>query len=277
MDQDIEIIAKKYRLDKGIDKEKDKKKLWSPLGNVVEEKLTHRAFDVTSPPTLIHKRLEDRVRTLELENSKLYKKVSELNERNKKLCQELENLQNSSNQSVVYKSVSEGNDENPKIIEDLEELVKFYKEELEFSFKNKENEDLIKVAEVNYLKAQVEYYRKLPDIESVDLMRESNQKLQRNIEVLRINTMVQEEIIEKLKKELSLFSTRESQEQITLRQELKTVQRQLESEKSHNKSLITQNTSLTASLKTLSYELELQKSKSPKFNYTSILPTSNSP
>lgn len=276
MDQDIKIIAKKYRLDKELDKN-ERKGYYSPLEIVSEEKLTHRAFDVTSPPTLLHKRLEDKIRGLELENSRLYKKVSELNERNKKLCQELEILQNSQNQSVVYKSLSEDVEEKSKIIEDLEELVNFYKEELEFSLKNAENEDSIKSAEISFLKTQVEYYKKLPNIESVDLMRENTQKLQRNIEVLKINCIVQEEIVEKLKKQLSLANTHESQELLTLQQELKTIQRQLDSEKSHKKSLISQTTSLSASLKSLEYELELQKSRSPKFHYTSIIPTNNSP
>lgn len=276
MNEDIEIIAKKYKLDPKAEKN-PKKFFISPLKTITEERLTHSAFDIISPPTLLHKRYEDKIKALEIENSRLINKVVELKESNKKLSQELEMLKSPENQSVVYKSVSEDLEDKSKIIEELEELVRFYKEELEFSLSSAENEDSIKTAEINYLKTQVDYYKNLPDAESVALIRESNQKLMRNVEVLKINCVVQEEIIEKLKKQLSLVDTRESQEVISLQQQLKETRRMLESEKSHKKSLTEYNATLNASLKALKFELELEKAKSPKFLYSSILSTNNSP
>jgi chromosome segregation ATPase len=269
MDLEIEVIAKKYNLD-----EKSEKKKEIMMG---EGRITHKSFDVVSPPTLIHKRLEDKIRTLELENKKLYKRIAELNEKNKKLEYELGQVKDLQEDYSFRKGNTEEIESKNKIIEEYEENLKFLQEQIDFLIENHENDLKIKEAEASFLKEKVSYFASLPSIESLALMRETIKKLDRDNQVLKANQSIQDEIIEKLKSELTLQHAQESEAFQAITETLKSTQKKLSLEKASNKKLSEDNLKLSSGLKSIEYELELTKSRSPRFLYTSLLPSPSKP
>ena len=270
MDKEIQIIAKKYNLDS-----QHEKKLSSfsqvPLDPIKEERISHKSFHITSPPTLLHKRLEDRIKFLEIENQKLYKKISELNDKNKKLDSELSQLKDTTEEYSFRKNYNEELENKSKQLEQLEESSSFLQSQLDFLIQNHEEELEIKDHELMILKQKISYYSNLPSIENLSVLKDNLHKLYKDNEIMKINTKIQEEIIQKLKSELSLASLEESQEVQALTQRVKKLEKSLELEKASNKKLCESNLALSSSLTTLQYELELEKSRSSRFHYTPLL------
>lgn len=273
MDKEIQIIAKKYNLDS-----QHEKKLSSfsqvPLDSIKEERISHKSFHVTSPPTLLHKRLEDRIKFLEIENQKLYKKISELNDKSKKLEAELSQLKETTEEYSFRKSHNEELENKSKQLEQLEESSTFLQSQLDFLIQNHEQELEIKDHELMILKQKISYYSNLPSIENLAVLKENLHKLYKDNEIMKINTKIQEEIIQKLKSELSLASLQESQEVQSLAQKVKKLEKSLELEKSSNQKLCESNLALSSSLTGLQYELDLEKSRSSRFHYTPLLTSS---
>lgn len=231
MDNEIEKIAKKYKLDKES-----------------SERVNHRSMDVISFKST------DKVKFLEMENEKISKKYLEALEKIKILSKALENP----------KSIETGTMEILNQNEELEickENLIFFQGQTKFLINEAQNSEAVFAEEIQILQRKLELCSNFSDFEKISMMKELIFKQELEIKTLKRNSEISEEMIEKLKGEIVKVQQGSEEEIENLQRKLAELQKNYEEIVKKHSKLIEENTYFKAKNTNAEYEIESLKSK----------------
>ena len=238
MDNEIEAIAKKYKLD-----------------SVDSDRKNHHSFDITP----IHKfNYTEKVKLLELENEKLKKKYSQALAKVKSLSKELEKQKaNDSSTKISNKTYLDESWNKAAQFQESELKLKFYEQQIEFLLEDNKKTCLIYNQEIENLKKQLEASK----INSIYQMKELIAKQAQEINILKNNSKLTENINEMLNERLEKSQFQHEETETKINKLLYVAEEKYEKNKNNNAALIDENNYLKARLKNIQYELESCKSK----------------
>jgi chromosome segregation ATPase len=250
MNNEIEIIAKKYRLN------------GDKTGRVIYNSSGKVNLSSTDSKTYL-----DKIRALEFENERLKNKYSEVLEKNKLLNKELDRLKNSEcNLNDINKTSSEEIQKKIKKVSEYEEKIKFYEGEIDFLIEDNSKYCSILLQKIEYLNLKLDYYQSSQDLEKIRHMKELLSMQKQENELLKNDRAIYESTIEKLKEDILTNKTYVDEEIKRLRDLADEAYSRYENESKLNSKLLNENNYLKAKCKNVDYELELEKKKQKRSN-----------
>ena len=250
MDNEIEKIAKKYR-----------------LGGEQTERSSHKSVDAGLVQSHQPRTAPDKSRMMAMENYKLKQKYSEALDKINSLNKELAKVRTpepfSQNANDSFRLVSEEMEKTSQELLEYKESVDFFQIQCEALIKENERASLIYNQQLEYYKEKLEYYQGIPNIDSFYTMKEIIDKQNKDICVLKESLKMSENMIHTLKKELAISHCDHEVENTEINIMISSLREKHEEEKKNNRKYIDENNFLKAKLKNMEYELEISKSKYP--------------